>query len=58
MATLHGWPSPPTRALIESHVGQYAGQGIDVLSYGLVGAHLATYDSRVLYREWAGHTRR
>ena len=50
--TLHGWPSPPTRETIEDHVAQFAGQGIDVLSYGLVGAHLATYDSRVMYREW------
>ena len=50
--TLAGWPSPPTRQTIEELVAGYAGQGIDVLSYGLGGAHNATYDSRVLYRQW------
>ena len=50
--TLHGWPTPPTRQTIEDHVNRYAGQGIDVLAYGLVGAHLATYQSKAFYRQW------
>lgn len=43
--TVRGWPTPPTREAIENYVGGYADQGVDVLSYGLVGAHMATYDS-------------
>ena len=48
---LSGWPELPTEATIESFIADYAGQGVDVLSYGLLGTHLAIYDSDVVIRQ-------
>ena len=50
--TLMTWPTPPTRQIVEDLVTQYAGQGVDVLSYGLLGTHQAIFDSKVCHRQF------
>ena len=41
--TIRGWPTPPTQEVIDQYVGGYAGQGVDVLSYGLVGGQFSSH---------------
>jgi len=47
MGTILQWSTPPTRQNIDSVVASYAGRGIDVVSWDLVGSHLASYRSKV-----------
>lgn len=60
MGTITNWPSPPTRQDIEGWVAGYARQGIDIVSWDLVGGTLASYNSKVLepFPEALGQTSR
>jgi hypothetical protein len=47
MASILGWSVSPRRENIESVLDGYTGQGIDVVSWDLVGGQLASYQSKV-----------
>src|SRR5690348_13835922 len=46
MGTIANWATPPTREDIEKLVKTYAGYGVDVVSWDLVGGTLADYKSK------------
>lgn len=43
---LIGLPEPATGETVESFIASYAGQGIDVLSYGMLGTDLPSLIAR------------
>src|ERR1051326_6511446 len=48
MGTITNWATPPSRQDIEAWVAGYSRQGIDIVSWDLVGGQLASYKSKVL----------